>query len=237
MEKETKMFTQEELDNIVKGRLERNRASVLKELGIEDVDSFMTERDEYRAMKDAQKSDQEKRDEELELLRKENADFKDKISKRELNDAAISILKELVDAKRYKAVIKLADMSEQELQNRLSWNKAAKVGSGVLIVTGFSAVAVGSYYGLRYGYITAVGLLSGATESPLGAFLTYLTAAGSIGGFSLAVMGYAAIKFSLDAINELNFNKHLIEVELKQYRATSYKDHPGIGIGISFSLN
>lgn len=132
---------------------------------------------------------------------------------------------------------KFNGLNQKQLEDRLAWNSAGKISSYVLIGGGVAGLTVGTYYCIEYGYLAAVGILSGATESPLGAFITYLMAAGSISGFGLAVLGYGAIKFSLDSIKELNFNRHLIEIELKQFHPTSYKDSRGIGIGISIALN
>lgn len=111
-DKQEKTFTQSELDNIIKERLGRNKASVLKELGIEDVSAFKAQQEEFKKYQDSQKTDMEKLQAELDKYKEEANTYKTQVSTRELHDAANTVLKDLVEEKRYKAVIKLTDLSD-----------------------------------------------------------------------------------------------------------------------------
>ena len=113
---------------------------------------------------------------------------------------------------------KFKDFPEDQLKSRLFWNNTATVGSVLLSVGGVAAI-VGDFL-----------------MEPLSAVYTYLLAGASASGFGLALLGYGALKMSINAIGQLNGNRQLIKVELTQFQPSSYKDSPGIGIGISIAI-
>jgi len=132
---------------------------------------------------------------------------------------------------------KFKDFSEDKLDNRLFWNNTATVGSVLLSIGGVTAIGIGSYYGIYFGFYALASIFSDSLMEPLSVLFAYFSATTSVAGFGLAVLGYGALKMSINAIGQLNNNRQLIKLELTRFQPSSYMDSPGIGIGVSLSLN
>ena len=131
---------------------------------------------------------------------------------------------------------KYKQLSEGQLKSRLFWNNTGTVGSLVLGAGGAFAICVGGYYGVSAGILAAGLILSGPAQDLFQVLVRTVLVGGSAAGFGVALLGYAAIRFSIDTIGDLSVNKRMIKIELKQFQPVSYKDSPGIGIGINFAL-
>ena len=99
-------FTQEDVNNIVAKETKKAVEKLLKDLGVEDVKSAKEGLKKLKEIQDAQKSDYDKALEKIELLTKENTEYKAKEKSREDIDSIKSILKEKQIDEEYAKTIK-----------------------------------------------------------------------------------------------------------------------------------
>jgi len=113
LEGKTNTFTQEDMNNIVAKNVKEERAKILKELGIEDVDNAKKALDSFKKYQDSQKSELEKlqedtktKESEILTLREENKNLK--------NERKVeSLLKDMsIDTSYSSTIFKLMDRTE-----------------------------------------------------------------------------------------------------------------------------
>ncbi len=78
-------------------------------------------------------------------------------------------------------------------------------------------------------------ILSGPTQDMLEVLVWTALVCNSATGFGLALLCYTAIRFFIDTIGDLNLNKRMIRIELRQFQPVSHKDSLDIGISIPLS--
>lgn len=111
-------FTQEDVNNIVAKETKKVVEKLLKDLGVEDVNSAKEGLKKFKEIQDAQKSDYDKALESIEKLTKENDTYKAEKKSREDIDSIKSILKEKqIDEKYAKTIKKLMtdEISEESV--------------------------------------------------------------------------------------------------------------------------
>ena len=105
---EEKTFTQEDVNNLVAKESKKAMEKLLRELGVEDMKSAKEGLKKFKEIQDAQKSDYDKALEKIELLEKENNEYKAEKKSLEEIDSIKSILKEKnIDEKYAKTIKKL----------------------------------------------------------------------------------------------------------------------------------
>jgi DNA-binding transcriptional regulator YhcF (GntR family) len=110
------LFTQEDVSNVVAKNVKEERAKLLKELGIEDIDNAKEALKAYRELQDKQKGDLEKTKEEKEAIATENATLKAQLKAIETEKTLNKVLTEMqIDGNYHKAIMKLiAEVPEDE---------------------------------------------------------------------------------------------------------------------------
>lgn len=112
-------FTQEDVSNIVAKNVKEERAKILKEFGIENVEEIGNAKEAIKAQRELQeqrKTDLEKAQEKMSAIEIENATLKARIKETETRERLARVLDELkVDPQYHKAVLKLvADAPEDD---------------------------------------------------------------------------------------------------------------------------
>lgn len=82
---------QEKTNEIVKKEKTKAKASVLKDLGFEDLEQAKSSIEEFRAFKESQKSEEEKKQEEFEALRKQNEELAQRAKTLEMQNKLASL--------------------------------------------------------------------------------------------------------------------------------------------------
>lgn len=119
---EEKTFTQEDVNNLVSKESKKAMEKLLRELGVEDMKSAKEGLKKFKEIQDAQKSDYDKAMEKIELLEKENNEYKAEKKSREDIDSIKSILKEKqIDEKYAKTIKKLItdEISEESVMSTI----------------------------------------------------------------------------------------------------------------------
>jgi len=128
------------------------------------------------------------------------------------------------------------NMDQKTLKNELL---LTNIGTGVSVTfasSGAVIIGAGAYISLKASF----ELVNSMLELPfsftpiLDGF--YYTAI-MLGGAAIAGAGYLVFSLSTKFILRQNENRQQIKIALKQFQATSYKDSPGLGIGVSIALN
>jgi len=131
---------------------------------------------------------------------------------------------------------KYLDLNNKELKTELIMTN---IGTG-LSVTGVGGGAIIMGTGLYISYSGIYHLTRSILESTF-TFLPMLDAFYYGGviilGSAVAGIGYLVVEIALNTIHNQAEHRDQIKVALQAYHPTSYKDNPGMGIGISIALN
>lgn len=106
---QVKTFTQEELNNIISERLQKERSSWIKELGVEDVKSAKDAVKKIKEIEDANKSEAEK-------LKAELDEMKNNYSKAEMKNLLIM---SNVNPEKIERALKIAGSYDGELSEKV----------------------------------------------------------------------------------------------------------------------
>jgi len=116
VEEKPNTFTQADVSNVVAKNVKEERAKILKELGIEDIDNAKEALKAFKEMQDKQKSDLDKTKEEKDQIASRLAEAESKLKSIETKEKLNKVLTEMqIDGNYHKALIKLIpEVSEDE---------------------------------------------------------------------------------------------------------------------------
>jgi hypothetical protein len=131
---------------------------------------------------------------------------------------------------------KFIEMNKKALKTELALTNI-KTGFCYFAAAGGATVVVG-------GTIISLGGIFNMTKSileftvyPLRVFDALYYGGIIFGGSAIAGLGVLVFDIALKSINKLDDTRQDIKIILHQFEPTSYNDHPGIGVGVSISLN
>jgi hypothetical protein len=111
---EGKTFTQEEVDNLIKDRLSREKDKFAKDLGIGE-EFNKEEYSNYKKFIESQKTEAQKLADKVAILEKEREDALRLVKQSKIEKEVENVLKSLeVDTKHSKTILKLVDLSEMQ---------------------------------------------------------------------------------------------------------------------------
>lgn len=131
---------------------------------------------------------------------------------------------------------KYMDMTRNDLSTELFMTNLG-TGISLTIATGTAFVAGVGVYFSYYGVSSMTRAILDSPFSAFSLFDAFVYGGIIIGGSVLAGIGYLGLDLAIKSIQKQSLNRKEIKIALKQFHPTSYKDSPGIGIGISIALD
>ena len=121
---EEKMIPQSEVNSLAGNSREEGRKSVLKELGIENIEDTKKSLNDFKKFQDSQKTELQKAQDDNTILINENKVLKANKKQGELKDTVGDVLKDMeIEASYSKTIVKLIDTDDMYSENEIDMKK------------------------------------------------------------------------------------------------------------------
>jgi len=121
---EEKMIPQSEVNSLAGNSREEGRKSVLKELGIENIEDTKKSLNDFKKFQDSQKTELQKAQDDNTILINENKVLRANKKQGELKDTVGDVLKDMeIEASYSKTIVKLIDTDDMYSENEIDMKK------------------------------------------------------------------------------------------------------------------